>query len=326
MVNVMSTQSRFIEPSALKALSRLQPWRTALALILDWGVIVGTAAISIWANHWLVYLVTIAVIAGRQHAIAILMHDFAHYRFIRNKVVSDWIADLTIAWPLFATFDGYRRNHLAHHRYANTDQDPDWVIKFGQREFTFPQEMRFAILNLLGYFVAVSSLRDLRSALKRMHAQDHSTRTYKVLRVSYYLALAAILTLVGGWTTFIAYWLVPYFTLFFLFMYVRSVADHFGTTMDYSTELTGTRTVLASPLERAFFAPHNVSYHCEHHTYPSVPFYRLPALHQELMKNSEYASQAHITRGFVTGLWRETVGECKARPADRSDGSLKAAE
>ena len=29
----------------------------------------------------------------------------------------------------------------------------------------------------------------------------------------------------------------------------------------------------------------NMTYHCVHHTFPGVPFYRLPALHREVEKN-----------------------------------------
>lgn len=303
----MTTPACFIEPSELKRLSVLQPWRTGLALALDWAMMFGAAAFSIWADHWLAYIAAIFVIAGRQHAIAVLMHDFAHYRFISNKKVSDWIADLCIAWPLFGTYEGYRRNHLGHHRYLNTDKDPDWALKLGSKEFTFPQEIRFAALNLLGYLVGVSSIRDMRGILKRLNADNPETPTYKRLRLSYYLALAAVLTLTGGWFYYVAYWLVPYFTLFFMFMYIRSVADHFGETMDYSDEVGGTRTILATPIETFFLAPHNINYHAEHHSYASVPYYRLPELHAALMKNPEFASRIHITHGFI-GLWRETVG------------------
>ena len=289
----------------MKALSALSPWRTALAIVTDWAVIAAAIAISQWSGSWLVYVLSVAVIAGRMHGFAGLMHDFAHYRFIANKALSDAIGDLVLAWPLLATVEGYRRNHLAHHRYTNTDKDPDWVIKLGTREFTFPQEMRFAVLNILGYFVGVSSIRDLRSALKRMQADDPFTRRYKLVRLGYYLAVLALVTWTGSWAAFALYWLVPYFTLLFLFLYVRSVAEHFGATMDHSRELSASRTVIPHVWETWFLAPHNLAYHLDHHLYPSVPFYRLPELHRALMANEAYRSGAHVTRGYVTGLLRE---------------------
>ena len=89
-----------------------------------------------------------------------------------------------------------------------------------------------------------------------------------------------------------------------MFQYIRSVAEHFGE-LGYDHLLSSTRTIHANPLERFFLAPHNVSYHLEHHLYPGVPFYNLPALHQMLMEEEEYEEKAHITLGYWNGLMGE---------------------
>jgi len=304
----MQPSQNYISQKDLKRLSVLTPWRTALAIAVDWLVIAITIAICVKTDSWLLYIPGIAIIAGRMHALAVLVHDFAHYRFIRNKAVSDWVADLLLTWPLLGTFEGYRRNHIGHHRYLNTDKDPDWSLKLGSKEFTFPQEMRFAVLNLLGYLVGVSSVRDFVGLAKRLYKEDESSIAYKLLRVGYYAVAATILTVLGAWHGFLVYWVVPYVTLFFMFMYIRSVSDHFGSTMDYSHELTSTRTVIPYFWETWFFAPHNINYHLEHHLYPSIPFYRLKELHAVLMAHPAYAAQAHLTHSFTTGLVNEIVG------------------
>lgn len=300
-----SGQTSFIDPAELKRLSQLAPLRTLGALIGDWAVIIAVIAVCEWTGSWIAWILAVFVIAGRMHALSGLIHDFAHYRFIADKRTSDWISDLFLAWPLLATIEGYRRNHLAHHRYANTGKDPDWVIKLGRREFTFPQEMRFAVFNLAGYFIGVSSLRDMRLALKRLQADDPFSRGYKLIRLAYYALIIVAVSMAGVWAEFAAYWLVPYFTVFFFLLYIRSVAEHFGETMDYATEFSGTRTVIPYFWERWIFCPHNLNYHLEHHLYPSVPYYRLPELSAALMRNAGFADTAHMTRGYVTGLVRE---------------------
>lgn len=321
--------SNYIPARDLKGLSVLQPWRTAFAMAADWAVIVLAIVASEMSGSWWLYLPAVLIIAGRQHALAALLHDFAHYRFVSNKKASDWVADLFLAWPLLATLEGYRRNHLGHHRYLNTDKDPDWVVKVGSREFTFPQEMRFAVLNLLGYLVGVSTVRDFRKALARIKADEKSTPGYVALRIGFYVAVITVLTLTGSWTGFLLYWVVPYATFFFMFMYIRSVAEHFGSTMDYSHDLTATRTVIPFFWERWFFAPHHMNYHIEHHLYPSVPHYRLPELSQALMSNPDYAATAHVTQGYVTGLWEELVGRKARKQAKREtvgNGAVQPAE
>ena len=298
--------ARYIEPGIVKQLSSLEPWRTALAVGLDWVVIAGAIALSQWARNPLAYLVAVIVIGGRQHAFAALMHEFAHYRFIENKGLSDWICDLFVSWPILASVDAYRRNHLAHHRYTNTEQDPDWVVKLGTRKFTFPQEWQYAVLNLLGYLAFIGSAFDMIQAIQRLRAHDQSTRAYKLTRLAYYLAFAIVFTLTGAWVPFLLYWVVPFMTVFFFTLYVRSVAEHFAA-MNYAEELQSTRTVLPYLWENLVFSPHGVNYHLEHHLYPSVPFYNLPQLHSALMASSDYAAQAHITRGYTTGLVRECL-------------------
>jgi fatty acid desaturase len=92
------------------------------------------------------------------------------------------------------------------------------------------------------------------------------------------------------------------------------VAEHFGS-MDYSEELGSTRTVIPFFWERAIFAPHNVNFHLEHHLYPSVPFYNLPALHHVAMRNPAFAQHAHLTKGYSVGLVAETLGATHAHVA-----------
>jgi fatty acid desaturase len=323
---VLDVSGNYIPARDLKRLSVLQPWRTALAVAGDWALIALSIAASEASGSWWLYLPAVLVIAGRQHALAALLHDFAHYRFMSGKKFSDWVGDLFLAWPLLATLEGYRRNHLGHHRYLNTDQDPDWVVKVGSREFTFPQEMRFAVLNLLGYLVGVSTVRDFRKALARIKADERSTPGYVALRLGFYAAVVAVLTLTGSWTGFLLYWVVPYATFFFMFMYIRSVAEHFGPTMDYGHDLTATRTVIPFPWERLFFAPHHMNYHIEHHLYPSVPHYRLPELSRALMSNPDFAATAHVTRGYVTGLWRELTTRKAEEPQARPAPGMQPAE
>jgi fatty acid desaturase len=308
------TQS-YIEPATLKRLSVLNTWRTISAIAFDWAVIAAAIAISKWADHPLVYILAVAVIGGRMHAFAILLHEFAHFRFMSGrKTLSDWVCDLALAWPILTTVGSYRINHLAHHRYTNTDQDPDWVFKLGNRKFVFPKAWQEAVMDLAGYVLVVSSIIDIFNIMGRLKLLDKSPLSYRLARLGFYIVMATLFTVLGIWTDVLLYWFVPYLTAFFLFMHVRSVAEHFGN-LDYSHELSSTRTVLPHLWERAFFSPHNVNHHLEHHLYPSVPFYNLPQLHAVLMKNPEFAARAHLTRGYTTGLVRETIAGATAEPA-----------
>jgi fatty acid desaturase len=306
----MGGKANYIDKRELKRLSVLKPGISILAIAFDWAVIFAAIGISKWLSHPLAYLAAIAIIGSRQHALGTLLHEATHYRLTANKAVNDWIGDLLLAWPITTTVDSYRRNHLEHHKHANTERDPDWVAKVGRPLFTFPQRLRTALLHLGGYLLFVNSIRDAILISKRVSTDTTKKRTigYLAVRVAVHAALAFVFTWFGLWVDFLIYWIVPFLSFFFFFLYIRSVAEHFGN-MDYTNELGGTRTVIANGLERFVFSPHQVNYHLEHHLFPGVPYYNLPELHTLLMQSPEYAANAHITRGYCTGLAGECLGD-----------------
>lgn len=303
----------YIKRDDLRELSVLQPWRTALAIAIDWATILLAMAVSIWADNWPVYIAAVFVIAGRQHALAVLIHDFAHYQFLKNKRLSEWVGDLFLAWPILITVNSYRTTHMEHHFYTNSEKDPDYVPRLKMKSYKFPMQLWFLVSYLSSYLVMIGTLVDVYSLhLKKM--QNTQTRYYVWIRLGYYTAIGLIVGLTGVWREFALYWVVPFVTVFFLFSYVRGVAEHFSG-MDYSTLEGGTRTVIPHFWERAFFSPHNVNFHTEHHINPGVPFYNLPKLYEKMIGDPEYRERAHITRGYSTGLVWEVLNNQYQRPA-----------
>lgn len=300
----LETYQSAIEAREIKKLSRLKPHRTLLALGFDWVVIVAAISISEYFTNPVTYILAVLIIGGRMHGLGVLMHEFAHYRFTSDRKLSDSIGNLLAAWPIGTTVNSYRLNHLAHHQHTNTDKDPDWVAKLGVAKFTFPQKVRRVLAVVAGYVIAVESIIDLRSILGRVNNADADNGMSKIARLIFYATAAAILTWTGSWTGFLMYWLVPYLTAFMFFLYVRGVAEHFGS-MNYDIELGSTRSVTPHFWERLFFCPHNINYHLEHHLFPGVPFYNLPALQNLLLTDPKYREKAHLTRGYSTGLLRE---------------------
>ena len=290
----------------LKPLFKTNAYRHALGILFDWIVIVVAIYICLQYFNPATYLLAVLIIGARMHALAILMHDATHYRFLKNRKWNDLITNIVTMYPLFTSIEVYRQNHLRHHRHLNTDHDPDWVAKIGVKEFTFPKSKRAFLWTLFTYMILYRGIKDAIWFLQRfqspsMKKKDKAIDWYKII---YYLMLFSILTIMGWWQYFLLFWFIPYLSTFFMFQYIRSVAEHFGE-LAYDHDLTSSRTVKANYLERFFLSPHNVGYHLEHHLYPGVPFYHLPQLHKLLMDQKEYSQKAHITKGYVTGLMDE---------------------
>jgi fatty acid desaturase len=110
----------------------------------------------------------------------------------------------------------------------------------------------------------------------------------------------------GGAKALLFYWIVPYFTWLIFVMHLRSIAEHFA--IDGTGQYGQTRTTKAGLLAQILVAPKNVNYHIEHHFFPSVPFFRLPHLHELLQSNAEFAGTAYITRSYF-----DVIRECLGR-------------
>jgi fatty acid desaturase len=293
-----------LDPALIKRLSQLRPLVSSAHIALEWSLMLA-AAIACWQFwHPALYVLTVAFIGARQHALIVLAHEAAHWRLFRRRAVNDWVGELLLAWPfVLFTMQAYRRNHLPHHRHINTEQDPDWVRKQNS-EWRFPMGRwalaRLLILDMLG--VGFAKFVMVATRLPRNPGADaNQGKAFKIGRLLFLLATAVMLTVLHLWIPYLLFWVVPYITWMQLCFHVRSIAEHFaihGRSGIYAQ----TRTVLPTWLERVFVLPKNANYHLEHHLFPSVPFYRLPELHRELMSQEAYRDSAHLSRGYFSVL------------------------
>lgn len=296
-----------VDRTQLKKLYKIQPYKHVMALVYNWLIIGITIFLSIRFFNPFTYVLAVLIIGARMHALAILMHDATHYRFLKNKKWNDLITNFVSMYPLFSSIEAYRQNHLRHHQHLNTTDDPDWFAKLGKKAFEFPKSRTEFFLMVISYFSLFQGIKDAFWLFKRFQApmkKKNISFKARLPRLVFYALLILGLSLLGLWKYFALYWLIPYFSTLFMFQYIRSVAEHFGE-LSYDHLLTSTRTTKVNALESFLLAPHYVGYHLEHHLYPGVPFYNLPKLHQLLMEASEYQTKAHITQGYVVGLMNE---------------------
>lgn len=295
----------------VRELSRISGLRSSAHLAAEWLVVFALIYLGhrLW-RPWL-YLPLILVIASRQHALMILLHEGTHYRLYRKRKLNDWVSELLLAWPVLTTMRAYRANHFAHHRYLNTDRDPDWVRRNGDPDWIFPKTPR-EMLWLFAGDLTGRGAQSLVKMLRTVSSQDSAPpRTYQVSRYAFYGAVMIAAVRAGAVGSILLFWFVPLLTCLVFLFRIRSIAEHSG--IDRKASPAGTRTTLAFRLERVVLAPKNVNYHLEHHLYPSVPFYRLPQLHALLMARPDF-SGAHITRGYFNVL-RECIVEAGADSA-----------
>ncbi len=291
----------------LTKLSTVKPLLACMHVAAEWALIAAT--IYLCQRYWnpMLYILAVAFIGSRQHALLVLMHDGVHYRLLRNRWLNDWMSEVVLAWPHLVTARQYRKNHFAHHKYLNTAQDPDLKRRAGDPVWVFPQTVQNLSKTLFRDATGLNAPAMLKLAVS-VAAADSVPAGFLALRYGFYAAALGIIAYAGALEGFALYWIVPMFTWLVMIMRIRSIAEHHAIEIGApKTAYPRTRTTQATLIERIFLAPKNVNFHIEHHFFPSVPFYRLPELHAILMTKPGYREGAHVTRTYW-GVLEESVG------------------
>src|SRR5271156_7207068 len=123
----------------LTDLSTVRPLIACVHVAAEWALIAATIYLCHRFWHPMLYVFAVVFIASRQHALLVLMHEGVHYRLLPNRRLNDWLSEVLLAWPHLVSARQYRKNHFAHHRYLNTEQDPDLKRRKGDPAWVFPQ-------------------------------------------------------------------------------------------------------------------------------------------------------------------------------------------
>jgi fatty acid desaturase len=291
----------------LRELCTLQPWRTVRALAEEWVCIGVTVALAVLADHWLATAIAVVVVGARQHALAVLSHEAAHYRFLPSRRLNDLACELLVAWPVFVSGRFFRVPHAPHHQHLGEPGDgnrrawrthdaegrirPEWVYPKTPLGLAAKILRRAAgptgALWIVRFFVAPIALGRPAPEVAAHFA--------------YHGLLAAIVTAAGVWPEVLLYWLLPYVTWHVAAQYVRLICEHSGRISDHP-DYAGTRSTHPGPLGRFLILPRNIGYHLEHHWFPGVPWYNLPALYEALRADDGFARHANVQTSISASL------------------------
>jgi fatty acid desaturase len=300
---------------AVRELSQVNDLRFLGAVARQWLVITLAISVAVLSNHWAVYLLMMIVIATRQHALGILMHDGTHFRCLSNRTANDVVCNLFCALPIGILTSRYRYEHQLHHRFLNTDQDPYWMDFKLDSDWHWPKTRKKALWIFIRDLLGLNGHRNWRVIYRWSPWSNHFSRRKTpppltpVERATIYGFFASVLiflTLTNGWLEFLWLWLVPLSTITVALMRLRTIAEHLG--LPNKDELDASRHIEGSLLERLSISPLNINYHIDHHLFPAVPYYNLPKLHELLLKNEHYRRHAHINQTYL-GIKNGLIGE-----------------
>ncbi|WP_164659340.1 fatty acid desaturase family protein [Tropicibacter sp. Alg240-R139] len=281
-----------------------------------WGTIALVVVLfGLWPNP-LTFLLAVVVIGSRQLGLAILMHEAAHNALFKNRRLNDIVGEWLCGRPILAELAAYRHYHLTHHRFTQTDKDPDLVLssKFPtshaslKRKFSRDLTGRTGVKQLMGQILRSFQLAGDKEAMES--AASDFAQSFKAPQfwksMPVFLGVIVIMSVIGDWWWGLAFWLLPYLTWFQFVLRVRNIAEH-GATEQSENPLQNVRTTMAGPLARLLVAPYWVNYHLEHHMVMHVPCHNLPKMHKVLL-NKGLDSQMNTATNYGAALreagWR----------------------
>jgi fatty acid desaturase len=303
---------RLLTKEEIRSLSKVDGGKVMLAFAVEILMVAAATWLSqaTWFNP-LTYLLAVIVIGTRIAGIGGLMHEAAHYRVFKNRILNDFVGEV-MAFPTTASMAGYRNSHFAHHRELNSYKDPDWTRNLLLDDYEFPMPQYLFVRNLLLNFAGFRIKQQLGGFHKNPETRDIPVLTAR-LRLAAFAGILVASIAFGFWQLLLLYWVVPLLTAFLGVRYLRLAAEHYGVRRE--GVLSETRTVIAPLWELILLAPWGLNYHLEHHLYPGITCFNLGKAHRILMTSTSYAENAHITHGYFRGLFRDLA---TVKPGERN--------
>ena len=263
----------------------------------------GLVAIMIWLNAILSGGWQFLAMVGQGIAMVFLftaMHECSHATAFHSRWMNravGWLAGiiLIIGPRWFFYF------HQDHHKFTqDPERDPELAAPKPDSPVTY-----FWYLSGLPFWAGNLRVMAGNVAGRRNDAYIPAIMRRAVIAearsmlVIYCIVISTLI--LNGW--FVTFLLVP-LLVGQPFLRAYLLAEHAGCDEGSGNMLANTRTLLtAAPLR---FLAWNMPYHTEHHSFPAVPFHRLPHLHRLMQSDVVHVERGYLSfhQRFAAGFWQ----------------------
>ncbi|KAF9428225.1 hypothetical protein BGZ94_003046 [Podila epigama] len=277
--NAAATTTAKMGPSKVKRLALISSDELKTPTIAVPTIAVAAGSILVWASvlyagaykRWVSPVLTFPIMTAACFAAFTPVHDATHSsvaKGVYKKPVNYLVGSLS-GVPLNIPFGVYRQLHLLHHRYTNTDRDPDVWDSRG------PMILRFFKWFFPDYFWIKAII-------------NGEVKNPRILEAALFYSAIALMCkkFHARGMAYVKYWLIPqraaYWLLVWLFAYVphRPDADHdhYSATDNIYKMTNVTGGILRSDGLNLAIPLLNQHLHNIHHLYPQLPFTRYGAI------------------------------------------------
>ncbi|MBI3769012.1 MAG: fatty acid desaturase [Deltaproteobacteria bacterium] len=332
-IPVSTSLKGFLSLEEMRTYRQPVAWRSVRDFALVWLQIIAGVAVFAWWPNLLGLAVALFLIAGGQHGLNLIAHEFVHYAVIpRNRKWNDRIGTWLFAAPVAVSLPIFRHRHFIHHRTYSTDADTKYIYK---RDISGSNLWIEIARSVTGFEFAYHVYAVLLETRKKSPADDDpgpqlSQSLLPLLGTQ--LVLLVLLSLVHPLGYFLL-WILPLITLQDLFFKIRAIVEHQPPMSDggdptspyfRGTPATYVRSVNASLFERLCICKINFGYHAEHHLWPQISYQFLPRVRERLTEGEAFADPRLAFEASylaaIKRLWRpdeatqNPTGNSYARP------------
>ena len=261
----------------------------------EWGMIAALWTAMIFSPWWVSVLLVLPL-AGRFHALGVILHDATHMP-LRRKTLGVRFVEALCGFPIASTLNAMRYHHLRHHRDSGMHSDPYykdgrqtaswWTLNTLRGVLLVPFWTLRACVGAVAAVVPAARnvyahifLQDKTSLDLRANREVIDCARAEVAQVVFQLGIAAF------WLAYpraVLWGYVIPVTIAGLFAARRVLIEHtYERTADRQVE-----TIIATTNDNHLgllgalgLAPRNIGYHIVHHIHPQVSLKALPRLRE----------------------------------------------
>lgn len=288
---------RVLTRAEMRDLHRKQAHRHLLVAARQFGVLVLAGWGLVVLTHPLAWI-PLAVVQGfTVFNFTVLLHEVVHHAvFARRRPALERLLGYLYAVPSGISAAQFTRWHLDHHaELGSAEGDP-------KRHYLSPKvnarwyKLLYATPALFPiYFRAARrEASTYPPALQRQIARE------RLVSVLCHLGVLSAFWWFGGWMVAVRAYLVPVFLVFPVAFTLNRLGQHYD--IDPDDPAAWSTLVRGHWFWDALFL--NSNYHLEHHYFPGVPFYRLPALQRRLapfyaQRQLRWRTYGQLVRGWI---------------------------
>ncbi|MGE0706905.1 MAG: fatty acid desaturase [Planctomycetota bacterium] len=281
-----------VDRDVMRRCTQVSNWRSIATCFAIWALVVGLALVGGRLSGYWLALPAMLLISGLQHHLLIMMHDGAHGLIHRRRWVNELASDVFCAIPFLTLTRFYRAFHLAHHKHTGVrGLDPE-VEMYESMSFRYEKRTPLRLtLMFLADLCFVNFVRYVGFLLRFTASRELKPGPRDVaLNLAVWGPLAAAAIAFGFWQDVLLFWFVPYATFTVLIAKLHGYGEHNGA--EGPSEYDRTWEHEFGVVANYFIYPLSSGQHLEHHLFPRVPWYHLPALKRELLQDEEHRRRA----------------------------------